>query len=434
MSHRLLTMVDNFYYSNGTLFCDGVSIEEISMKFGTPVFIYSEKFILNKIAEIKKVQQNFPVSVCYAVKANSSLEIVRTMANQGLGFDVVSEGEMRRVLLGGQRKNKIVFSGVGKTEEEITFALKNDIFSLNVESLSELNRIEKISSKMKTIAPISIRINPDVDPETHPYISTGLRENKFGLSIGEGLAAFKKAKEMRSVKIIGIDCHIGSQILSIDPFKQAAEKVLDAVEKLKNDFGIELSHINLGGGLGISYKPNENAIKIETFLNEILCFLRMEFVSRKIKPPEILFELGRSLVGNSGILVTKVLYLKRKFEGSGKNFAIVDAGMNDLMRPSLYNSYHDVIPMIKESRKGNSECWEIVGPICESGDWLAKERNINLRENSLICFASAGAYCSSMASNYNSRRKPSEVIVTRDGRVREIVTRETFDNMLIREI
>ena len=176
-------MVDNFYYSNGTLFCDGVSIEEISMKFGTPLFIYSEKFILNRIAEIKKVQQKFPVSVCYAVKANSSLEIIRTMANQGLGFDVVSEGEMRRVLLGGQRKNKIVFSGVGKTEEEITFALKNDIFSLNVESLSELNRIEKISSKMKTIAPISIRINPDVDPETHPYISTGLRENKFGLSI-----------------------------------------------------------------------------------------------------------------------------------------------------------------------------------------------------------------------------------------------------------
>ena len=423
----------NFYYKEDNLLCDGIKIENIVQKYSTPVFIYSEVHIKENLRQIKKAINGKQVTVCYAVKANPALGILKLAAAEKLGFDVVSEGEMRRVLASSPGPKKIVFSGVGKSDEEIRFALKNKVFSLNVESLPELNRVNMVAKGLNSRAHVSIRINPDVNPDTHPYIATGLRENKFGLSMEDGMNAYKIAQSLPFLDIKGIDCHIGSQILSLEPFEQATEKVLNFIDQLMKETGIVLSHINLGGGLGISYSDNEYPPSLEKFLRLISDVVFNWYNKRGLNPPHLVFELGRSVVGNSGILVTKVLYLKNTKDSSGKNFAIVDAAMNDLVRPTLYNAHHKVVP-VTSNKEADINTWEIVGPICESGDWLAKNRELRLLEGDLVCFLSAGAYCSSMASNYNSRRKPAEVIVNSDGSIQEIVRRESYDEMLTREI
>ena len=423
----------NFYYKKNDLFCDGIKIADIVKEYHTPTFIYSESHIKNNLQQIKKATTGKEITVCYAVKANPSLSILKLAGMDRLGFDVVSEGEMRRVLISSPGPKQIVFSGVGKTNEEIEFALKNNIFSINVESLSELTHINSVAEGLNLKAPVSIRINPDVDPVTHPYISTGLRENKFGISTEDGIEAYKKAKALPFVEVKGIDCHIGSQIMSIDPFKQATERVLGFVDRILRETGIVLTHINLGGGLGIPYSNEESRTDLEEFLKLISNIVIDWYEKRRLKPPHLLFELGRSIVGNSGILVTRVLYLKSSTDRVGKNFAVVDAAMNDLIRPTLYDAYHEVAP-ISLNAETSTKVWDIVGPICESGDWLAKARRLKLLEGDLICFFSAGAYCSSMASNYNSRRKLSEIIVNCNGSVKEIVRRENYEEMWAREI
>ena len=422
----------NFYYQGGDLLCDGIKIKNIVQKYSTPVFIYSEPHIKENLNRINKAINGKQITVCYAVKANPALSILKLAGTENLGFDVVSEGEMRRVLK-SSLEPKIVFSGVGKTDEEIRFALQNEIFSLNIESLPELNRVNMVANGLNIKAPVSIRINPDVNPDTHPYIATGLRENKFGLSMEDGMNAYKTAQSLPFIDIKGIDCHIGSQILSLEPFEQATEKVLSFIDQLMKETGIVPSHINLGGGLGISYSDNENPPSLEHFLNVTSDVVINWYRKRGLNPPHLIYELGRSVVGNSGILVAKVLYLKNTMESNGKNFAVVDAAMNDLIRPTLYNAHHEVVP-VTSNEKTCTNIWEIVGPICESGDWLAKDRELSLSEGDLICFFSAGAYSSSMASNYNSRRKPAEVIVDCDSSVREIVRRESYDELFNREI
>ena len=290
-----------------------------------------------------------------------------------------------------------------------------------------------VAESLNVKAPVSIRINPDVNPDTHPYIATGLRENKFGLSVEDGMNAYKTARSLPFIDIKGIDCHIGSQILSLEPFEQATEKVLSFIDQLMRETGIVLSHINLGGGLGISYSNKEHPPSLENFLSLTSDVVVNWYRKRGLNPPHLIFELGRSIVGNSGILVAKVLYLKHSIESHGKNFAVVDAAMNDLIRPTLYNAHHEVVP-VTSNKKTCTNIWEIVGPICESGDWLAKNRELSLLEGDLVCFFSAGAYCSSMASNYNSRRKPAEVIVNCNSSIREIVRRERYDEIFNREI
>ncbi|MDA9689462.1 diaminopimelate decarboxylase [Betaproteobacteria bacterium] len=423
----------NFYYKDDELLCDGLKIKKIVQEYSTPVFIYSELHIRENLNQINKVINGKQITVCYAVKANPALNILKLAGTENLGFDVVSEGEMRRVLASSPGQKKIVFSGVGKTDEEIRFALQNEVFCLNVESLPELNRVNMVAKSLNVRAPVSIRINPDVNPDTHPYIATGLRENKFGLSIDDGMIAYKTAQSLPFIDVKGIDCHIGSQILSLEPFEQATNKVLNFIDRLIKETGVVLSHINLGGGLGISYSDKEHPPSLENFLSLTSDIVINWYNKRGLNPPHLLFELGRSIVGNSGILVAKVLYLKSTMDSNGKNFAVVDAAMNDLVRPTLYNAHHEVVPVIL-NKKTRSSIWEIVGPICESGDWLAKNRELRLLEGDLISFLSAGAYCSSMASNYNSRRKPVEVMVNCDGSVREIVRRESYDEIFNREI
>ena len=424
----------NFFYREDDLLCDGIKIENIVQKYSTPIFIYSELHIKENLNRINRAIKGKQITVCYAVKANPALSILKLVGTGNLGFDVVSEGEMRRVLMSSPGPKKIVFSGVGKTDEEIRFALQNEVFCLNVESLSELNRVNMVAKGLNVKAPVSIRINPDVNPDTHPYIATGLRENKFGLSMEDGMNAYKTAQSLPFINIKGIDCHIGSQILSLEPFEQATEKVLGFIDQLMQETGVVLSHINLGGGLGISYSDNESPPSLENFLSFTSDVVINWYGTRGLNPPHLVFELGRSIVGNSGILVAKVIYLKNTRGSSiGKNFAVVDAAMNDLIRPTLYNAHHEVVP-VKLNKKTCSNKWEIVGPICESGDWLAKDRELSLLEGDLVCFFSAGAYCSSMTSNYNSRRRPAEVIVNCDSSVKEIVRRESYDEILNREI
>ena len=423
----------NFFYKGDDLLCDGIKIENIVSKYPTPVFIYSELHIKENLNRINKAIKGKQITVCYAVKANPALGILKLAGTENLGFDVVSEGEMRRVLTSSPGPKKIVFSGVGKTDEEIRFALQNQVFSLNIESLSELNRVNIVAKGLNVRAPVSIRINPDVNPDTHPYIATGLRENKFGLSMEDGMNAYKTAQSLPFIEIKGIDCHIGSQILSLEPFEEATEKVLSFIDQLMKETGVVLSHINLGGGLGISYSDSEYPPSLENFLSVTSDVVINWYSKRGLKAPHLVFELGRSIVGNSGILVAKVIYLKNTKGSIGKNFAVVDAAMNDLIRPTLYNAHHEVVP-VKSNKKTCSHKWEIVGPICESGDWLAKDRELSLLEGDLVCFFSAGAYCSSMASNYNSRRRPAEVIVNCDSSIKEIVRRDSYDDILNREI
>ena len=400
--------------AQGVLFAEGISLEAIAKEFGTPTYVYSKNTLIQTFESFKKGLLKTDHLICFAVKANSNIAILNLFASLGAGFDIVSGGELERVIYAGGDPQKIVFSGVGKTESEIVVALKANILCFNVESRSELIRIQEVAEKMNIRASISIRVNPDVDAKTHPYISTGLKDNKFGVDFNQALSLYLDAKSMSYIDIKGIDCHIGSQITELKPFLDALDRVLSLVDQLKKN-NILLSHIDIGGGIGICYQ-DESPPDFEIYIKEIL---------NKIKDlnVKIIFEPGRALVGNAGVLLSKVEYLK---QNDIKHFAIIDAAMNDLMRPTLYDAYHE-IKLVRE-HDAKPQSFDVVGPVCESGDFIAKNRSLKLKENDLICIMSAGAYGMSMSSNYNSRGRAAEVMVDQD-KLYEIRTREKSSDL-----
>ena len=400
--------------NQGVLSAESVSLEAIAKQFGTPTYVYSKNTLIQTFESFKKGLLKTDHLICFAVKANSNIAILNLFANLGAGFDIVSGGELERVLYAGGDPQKIVFSGVGKTASEIEAALKANILCFNVESRSELIRIEEVAKKINLKAPISIRVNPDVDAKTHPYISTGLKDNKFGVDFNQALALYLEAKSMGHIEIKGIDCHIGSQITELKPFVDALDRVLSLVDQLKKN-DIHLSHIDIGGGIGICYQ-DESPPDFEIYTKEILNKVQNLNV-------KIIFEPGRALVGNAGVLLSKVEYLK---QNDVKHFAIIDAAMNDLMRPTLYDAYHEIKVVREHDTK--SQPFDVVGPVCESGDFIAKNRSLKLKENDLVCIMSAGAYGMSMSSNYNSRGRAAEVMVDRD-KVFEVRTREKTSDL-----
>jgi diaminopimelate decarboxylase len=409
----------HFQFQNNELFCEDIPIRSLVEEWGTPLYIYSYSTLSRHFRTFDSAFQGYPHLVCFSIKANSNLAIIRIFINEGGGADVVSGGELFRVLRAGISPDKVVYSGVGKTEDEISFALEASILMFNIESIQELKVINQKAKDLNTRAPISFRVNPDIDPKTHPYISTGLRMNKFGIDIRRSLEEYRFAQSLENIEIIGVDCHIGSQITEIRPFIEALHKVKELVKELKQE-GIFIRYLDLGGGLGITYDketpphPNEYA---QAILKEI-----------QDQELTLILEPGRVIVGNGGILVTKVLYTKSTTE---KNFIIVDAGMNDLIRPSLYNVYQEIIPIIKST--GEKYKADIVGPICESGDFFARDRVIpEPQKGDLLAIMGAGAYGFAMSSNYNSRPRPAEILVA--GKNSYLIRqRECYDDLIQEE-
>jgi diaminopimelate decarboxylase len=389
--------VNHFAYHGGELHAERVPLRRIAERYGTPCYVYSRAALEQAYREFADAFAGREHMVCYAVKANSSLALLNLFARLGSGFDIVSGGELERVLAAGGDPGKTVFSGVGKTAEEMRRALAARIFCFNVESESELVRLERVAAESKTVASISLRVNPDVDPRTHPYIATGLSQNKFGVPHADALRLYRKARESRHLAIAGIGCHIGSQLTELAPFVAALDRVLELAAQLAAD-GIAVSHVDVGGGLGIRYR-DESPPAFADYARALMTHLGA-------RPFRLLLEPGRALVGNAGVLVTRVEYLKR---GTATNFAVVDAAMNDLMRPALYDAYHEVRPV--DAGNGGGELYEIVGPVCESADFLAHARKLALREGDLLAIMSAGAYGMSMSSNYNTRARAAEVMV-----------------------
>lgn len=386
-----------FSQRNGELHAEDVALSRVAAEFGTPCYVYSRAALTDAFQRYDRAFGSRPHLICYAAKANSNLAILNVLARLGSGFDIVSAGELERVLAAGGEPGKIVFSGVGKTAEEMRRALDAGILCFNVESESELQRLDRIAGQAGRKAPVSLRVNPDVDAKTHPYISTGLKENKFGVPFEEALRIYRGARQLRNLDVVGIDCHVGSQLTEIAPFIDAFRKVLGLVDTLAAE-GIVLSHLDLGGGLGIRYRD-----EVPPPPDEYVAALFATIGDRK---QEILLEPGRSIVGNAGLLLTRVEYLKH---GEARNFAIVDAAMNDLIRPALYDGWHEVVPA--KPRTGSTRRYEVVGPVCESGDFLARDRELALCEGDLLAIMSAGAYGMAMSSNYNSRPRAAEVMV-----------------------
>jgi len=382
------------------LHVENVPLTSVAEQFGTPSFVYSRAALTAAFQTYDNAFADRPHLICYAAKANSSLAILDVFARLGSGFDIVSGGELKRVLAAGGDPRKIVFSGVGKSESELHDALAADILCFNVESESELVRLQNVAAAMGCTAPVSLRVNPDVDARTHPYISTGLRQNKFGVGFEDALRLFRRAHEAQNLKVSGIDCHIGSQLTELAPLADAARKVVELVDQLAED-GIHVEHIDFGGGLGIRYTDESPPTADQ--------FVRMLVDAVGQRPQTILIEPGRSLVGNAGLLLTRVEYLKH---GTEKNFAVVDAAMNDLMRPALYDAHHD-IRNVRPSGSASAE-YDVVGPICESGDFLGKSRTLAAAEGDLLAVMSAGAYAMSMSSNYNTRARAAEVMIDGD--------------------
>ncbi|MEQ1527721.1 MAG: diaminopimelate decarboxylase [Methylococcales bacterium] len=407
--------MDFFNYRNDELFAEDVAVQDIVYHYGSPCYIYSRATLERHWHAFDRAFAEQKHLICYAVKANSNLALLNVLARLGSGFDIVSLGELERVIAAGGDAKKVVFSGVGKREDEILAALKLGIRCFNVEVSGELDRINILAGQLGVIAPVSFRVNPDVDAKTHPYISTGLKENKFGIDIQQALSEYRRAAAMPNINVIGIDCHIGSQLTETTPFLAALDRVLNLIAELKAE-GINLHHLDLGGGLGIRYKdeqPPEPAEYVSAVLQRLG---KTDF--------EILLEPGRAIVGNAGILVTQVEYLKPT---ANKNFAIVDAAMNDLVRPSLYSAWQDIIPVNKQSTAPEKH-WDIVGPVCETGDFLGKDRVLKLAPGDLLAIRSSGAYGFSMSSNYNSRPRAAEVMV--DGsKVYLVRTRETIKQL-----
>ncbi len=388
-----------FHYQNGELYAENCPVSELIERYGSPCYIYSKTALEQHWQAFDRAFGQHPHQICYAVKANSNLAVLNVLARLGSGFDIVSVGELERVLKAGGEPGKIVFSGVGKRDDELQRALNVGIHCFNIEVAEELDRLNRLAGAMGKTAPISIRVNPDVDAKTHPYISTGLKENKFGLSTTDALAQYQRAAALPHLDIIGIDCHIGSQLTDTRPFLDALNKILELVASLRQQ-GITLKHLDLGGGLGIRYR-DEQPPTPEDYVTTLLSHL-----GDQLYP--ILLEPGRAIAGNAGILVTRVDYLKASED---KHFAIVDAAMNDLMRPSLYQAWQDIIAVKPRLDGGQAQAFDIVGPVCETGDFLGKSRDLRLAVGDLLAVCSAGAYGFSMSSNYNSRPRAAEVMV-----------------------
>ncbi len=421
MCRRQYKQMDDFQYQQDVLYAENVPLSDIAQHHGTPTYVYSRATLERHWRAFDNAFSGMPHSVCYAVKANSNVAVLNVLARLGSGFDIVSGGELVRVLAAGGRADKTVFSGVGKTADEIKLALAEKVRCFNVESLPELERINRIAGEMGVRAPISIRVNPDVDAQTHPYISTGLKENKFGIAIAQAEAVYLQAQALPNLEIKGIDCHIGSQLTTVTPFVDALTRVLLLVDTLATQ-GIVLTHLDIGGGLGITY-DDETPPSPAEYAAALLPLL----VGRDL---EILLEPGRAIAGNAGVLLTRVEYLKPTED---RNFAIVDAAMNDLLRPALYQSWQEIIEVEKKSDIAMQE-YDIVGPVCETGDFLGKARSLAIEEGDLLAIRSAGAYGFTMSSNYNSRPRAAEVIVDGDSytvvRARETVN-SLFDNEVI---
>ena len=410
--------MDAFNYRDGELFAEGVALSAIAERFGTPTYVYSRAHIEAQYRAYADALDGMPHLVCFAVKANSNLGVLNVLARLGAGFDIVSRGELERVLVAGGKAEKIVFSGVGKTRDDMRRALEVGVHCFNVESADELERLQLVAAELNVRAPVSLRVNPDVDAGTHPYISTGLKENKFGIDIEQAEDVYVRASQLPNLEVIGVDCHIGSQLTTLEPFIDALDRLLDLVDRL-GDCGIHLRHIDLGGGLGVRYRDEEPPLAAD-----YIKAVRERLEGRDLG---LVFEPGRFIVANAGILLTRVEYLKHT---EHKDFAIVDAAMNDLIRPALYQAWMEVTAI--HPRDGVPRAYDIVGPICETGDFLAKNRELALAEGDLLAVHSAGAYGFVMSSNYNTRGRAAEVLV--DGtRTFEVRRRETVAELFAGE-
>ncbi|MDI1245693.1 MAG: diaminopimelate decarboxylase [Rhodoferax sp.] len=405
-------------YVGDELFVEKTALSTLAQQYGTPLFVYSRASMLAALATYQQGFAGRQVQICYAMKANSTLAVIQLFAKAGCGFDVVSQGEMQRVLAAGGLASRIIFSGVGKTRAEMHAALKAGVGCFNVESEAELVALNEVALSLGRQAPVSIRVNPNVDPQTHPYISTGLKGNKFGIAHERVVQTYQRAAALPGLSVLGIDCHIGSQITQESPYLEAMDRMLDLVEAIEAA-GVPLHHIDMGGGLGIDYNgetPPEAAGLWRKLLEKL--------DARGFGERALMIEPGRSLVGNAGVCVTEVLYLK---PGEQKNFCIVDAAMNDLPRPAMYQAFHQIVPV--KPRATNAETWEVVGPICESGDWIGHDRVVSVAQGDLLAVLSAGAYCMSMASNYNTRNRAAEVLV--DGSQADLIrARESYSDQM----
>lgn len=391
-------------YRDQVLNIEGVASPELAQRFGTPLFVYSKASMLAALAAYQRGFAGRKAQICYAMKANSSLAILQLFAQAGCGFDIVSGGELARVQAAGADVSKVIFSGVGKTRAEMRQALQAGIGCFNVESEAELEVLNAVALELGTTAPVSIRVNPNVDAKTHPYISTGLKGNKFGVAHDRALATYQRAASLPGLKVVGIDCHIGSQITQVDPYLDAMDRVLDLVEAIERA-GIPIHHIDFGGGLGINYN-GDTPPEADALWAQLLAKLD----ARGFGQRQLMIEPGRSLVGNAGLCLTEVLYLK---PGEQKNFCIVDAAMNDLPRPAMYEAYHAIVP-VQADDTASTTPYDVVGPVCESGDWLGRDRALAVAQGDLLAVLSTGAYCMSMSSNYNSRGRLAEVLVDGD--------------------
>ena len=401
--------------NNGKYFIENVLIEDIAKEFGTPSYIYSKKIILDNYLDFKKQFESMDHLICFAVKSNPNIAILNILAKNGAGFDIVSGGELQRVIAAKGDPKKVVFSGVGKSQEDIELAIKHSILSFNVESEAELYRIQNSAKNLNKKANISIRVNPNVDPKTHPYISTGLKDNKFGVNEKKAISMYKIAKGLDSIEIKGIDCHIGSQITELKPFEDSIKKLLELIDHLKS-LGILIDNIDVGGGIGIQYSE-----ELPPTFSEYSKIVKNVLKGRNLK---IIFEPGRALIGKAGILLTKVEYVKNS---SDKNFLIVNAAMNDLMRPALYEAFHEIVNLSPSNC--DKKNYDIVGPVCETGDFIGKDRLMSAEENNILAVLDVGAYGMSMSSNYNSRPKIPEILID-DNKFHLIRNRESFIDLI----
>ncbi|MDZ7924768.1 MAG: diaminopimelate decarboxylase [Marinagarivorans sp.] len=400
---------------NNSLHLEDASLNGIANQFGTPCYVYSRKALTTAYQAYANALGDWPGTICYAVKANSNLGVLNVLAKLGAGFDIVSAGELERVLRAGGEPSKIVFSGVGKTASEMARALEVGVGCFNVESTNELEILSQVAVAQNKVAPISLRVNPDVDAKTHPYISTGLKENKFGIDINDAVDVYSRASTLPGIRIIGVDCHIGSQLTEVKPFLDALDRVLALVDILAEN-GIHLHHLDLGGGLGVTYNK-EAPPAIGDYISQI----KAKLTGRKLA---LMFEPGRSIAANAGVLLTRVEYLKPT---AHKNFAIVDAAMNDLIRPALYQAWQEIVPVTP--RNSATSQWDIVGPVCETGDFLGKDRELAIEQGDLLVIKSAGAYGFTMSSNYNSRLRACEIMVDGEN-VYEVRKRESFEDLM----
>jgi len=406
--------MEAFNYRDGELFAEGVALSALAQRFGTPTYVYSRAHIEGQYRAYADALAGMPHLVCFAVKANSNIGVLNVLARLGAGFDIVSSGELERVLAAGGEPNRIVFSGVGKSRDDMRRALEVGVHCFNVESSVELERLQKVAAELGVKAPVSLRVNPDVDAGTHPYISTGLKENKFGIDIEQAEAVYARAAELPNLEVIGVDCHIGSQLTTLEPFLDALDRLLLLVDKLAAR-GITIKHLDLGGGLGVQYRDEQPPLA-----GDYIAAVRKRLEGRDLA---LVFEPGRFIVANAGVLLTQVEYLKHT---EHKDFAIIDAAMNDLIRPALYQAWMDVSPV--QPRDGEARNYDLVGPICETGDFLAKDRQLVLAEGDLLAVRSAGAYGFVMSSNYNTRGRAAEVLV--DGeQAYEVRRRETVQEL-----